>query len=205
MSSLTLQELIVNSGTNELLYDGNVDGERVICWTRLISDTFILAATNGFDIWKATFEKQDLSTQCELSEVENVEKFLDVMKYAFDSSSVSLVKVGKKIVLQCSGQKTALNFDLFEAKINDKKSELQYMFFHLTDEVRELKKSLTEAKDELEKGRQRDQNGSAERGFGFEPARKAVPGVNQRRKLQGSSLLNPNSKKAKKAKGISFE
>jgi hypothetical protein len=205
MSSLTLQDFIVNSGTNELFYDGNVDGERVICWTRLCSDTFILAATNGFDIWKATFEKQDLSTQCELSEVENLEKFLDVMKYAFDSSSVSLVKVGKKIILQCSGQKTAINFDLFEAKINDKKSELQYMFFHLTDEVRELKKSLTEAKDELEKGRQRDQNGSAERGFGFEPARKAVPGVNQRRKLQGSSLLNPNSKKAKKAKGISFE
>ena len=205
MSSLTLQELIVNSGTNELFYDGNVDGERVICWTRLISDTFILAATNGFDIWKATFEKQDLSTQCELSEVENLEKFLDVMKYAFDSSSVSLVKVGKKIILQCSGQKTALNFDLFEAKINDKKSELQYMFFHLTDEVRELKKSLTEAKDELEKGRQTDQDGSTEQGFGFEPARKAVHGVNQRRKLQGSSLLNPNSKKAKKAKGISFE
>ncbi len=205
--SLSLRELIVNSGTNELFYDGNLDEERAICWTRLSSDgtTFTLAVSNGFDIWRATFEKQDLIAQRELSELDNLKKFLDVIKYAFDSLSVSLVKVGNKIILQCCGQKTTLNFDLFEAKINDRKAELQYMLFHLTDRVKELKKSLTEANDALEIGRQKEKSGSEMQGFGFEPIRKSGPSVNLRRKQQGSSLLNPNSKKAKRAKGISFE
>ena len=205
MSSLPLQELILNSGTNELFYDGNLDGERLICWTRLSNNTFILVATNGCDIWRATFENQDLLTQFEQSEVENLEKFLDVIKYAFDSSSVSVVKVGNKIILQCCGQKTTLNFDLYEAKIYDKKAELQYMLFHLTDKVKELENSLTEANNALEKEQQKDKDGSEMRGFGFEPARKTLPSLNQRRKLQGSSLVNPNSKKSKRAKGISFE
>ena len=205
MSSLPLQELILNSGTNELFYDGNLDGERLICWTRLSNTAFILAATNGCDIWRGTFENQDLLAKCELSEVENLEKFLDIIKYAFESLAVSLVKVGNKIILQCCRQKTALNFDLFEAKIHDKKAELQYMLFHLTDKVKELKNSLTEANNALEKEQQKDKDGLEMQGFGFEPARKTLPSINQRRKLQGSSLVNPNSKKSKRAKGISFE
>ncbi|CAB4023310.1 PAXX isoform X2 [Paramuricea clavata] len=205
--SLSLRELIVKSDTNELFYDGNLDGERGICWTRISSDgaTFILAATNGFDIWRATFEKQDLIAQCELSELEDLEKFLYIIKYAFECLSVSLVKVGNKIILQCSGQKNTLNFDLFEAKINDKKTELRYMVFHLTDKVKELRKSLTDANDAIEMGRQKEKHGSETQGFGFEPVRKGGPSVNLRRKQQGSSLVNPNSKKAKRAKGISFE
>ena len=205
MSSLPLQELILNSGTNELFYDGNLDGERLICWTRLSNTALILAATNGCDIWRGTFENQDLLAKCELSEVENLEKFLDIIKYAFESLAVSLVKVGNKIILQCCPQKTALNFDLFEAKIHDKKAELQYMLFHLTDKVKELKNSLTEANNALEKEQQKDKDGLEMQGFGFEPARKTLPSINQRRKLQGSSLVNPNSKKSKRAKGISFE
>ena len=205
MFSLPLQELILSSGTNELFYDGNLDGERLICWTRLSNARFILAATNGCDIWRATFDNQDLLAQCEVNEVDNLEKFLDVIKYAFDSLSVSWVKVGNKIILQCCGQKTTLNFDLFEAKIHDKKADLQYMLFHLTDKVKELRNSLTEANNALEKEQQKDKNGSEVQGFGFEPAWKSLPSVSQRRKLQGSSLVNPNSKKSKRAKGISFE
>ena len=130
---------------------------------------------------------------------------MDVIKYAFDSLSVSIVKVGNKVILQCCGQKTTLNFDLFETKIHDRKAELQYMLFHLTDRVQELKNSLKEASNALEKKQQKDKDGSEMQGFGFEPARKTLPSLNQRRKLQGSSLVNPNSKKLKRAKGISFE
>ena len=205
--NISLQEIVVNSGTNELFYDGNLDGGRAIGWTRLINNgsTFVLAASNGFDIWRTTFEKGDLIAQCELSELDNLESFLDCIKYSFESSTVTLVQVGSKVILQCPGQKTTLNFDLFEAKINDKKTELRYMLFHLTDKVKELKASLKDVNEKLEIGRQKEKDLSDTQGFGFEPVRKGGPSVNRKQKLQGSSLVNPNSKRSKRPKGINFE
>ena len=83
--------------------------------------------------------------------------------------------------------------------------QLQYMLFHLIDKVKELKHSLKEANNALEKEQQKDNYGLEMQGSGFEPARKTLPSLNQRRKLQGSSLVNLNNKKSKRAKGISFE
>ena len=205
--NISLQEIVVNSGTNELFYDGNLDEGRALSWTRLTNkgSTFVLAASNGFDIWKATFEKIDLIAQCESSGLDSLAIFMDCLKYSFDSSTISLVRVGSKVILQCTGQKTAINFDLFEAKINDKKTELQYMLFHLTDKVKEMKASLTEANEKVEMARQKEKDISDIHGFGFEPVRKAGPSVNRKQKPQGTSLVNPNSKKSKRPKGISFE
>ena len=205
--NLLLREIIENSNTNRLFYAGNLDSERAICWTRLSNDgaTFTIAVSNGFDIWRTTFEKQDLLGQCELSEADDLETFLSIIKYAFDSLGVSLLKVGNKVILQCCGQKTTLNFDLFEAKINDKKSELRYIMFHLTDTVKELKNSLKETNEALEIQQQKGEDSTNVQGFGFEPVRKSGMTGNLRRKPQGSSLLNPSSKKSKRAKGINFE
>ncbi|XP_028393947.1 uncharacterized protein LOC114518200 [Dendronephthya gigantea] len=204
---LPLREIIANCGAKEFFHDGNLDGDRAVCWARLSNDgaSYIIAASNGFDIWRVSFEKYDLVTQYESSEVDNLEKFLDVIKYAFESSTLSLVKVGNKVILHCPGEKNSLNFDLYEAKINDKKSELHYIMFNLTDKVKELRKTLTEANEALEMGREKERNSSDNQEFGYEPARKSRQGMNLRRKPQGSSLVNPSSKKAKRAKGISFE
>lgn len=204
---IPLCDIITNCGAGEFFYDGNLDGDRAICWARLSNDgaAYILAVSNGFDVWRVSFEKHDLVTQYESSEVDDLEKFLDVIKYAFESSTLSLVKIGRKVILQCPGEKTSLNFDLYEAKINDKKSELRYIMFNLTDKVKELQKTLTETNEALEMAREKERDSSDAQGFGFEPVRKSRQGVNLRRKPQGSSLVNPSSKKAKRAKGISFE
>lgn len=206
-TELSLQELAVNSGTSELFYEGSLSEDRAICWSRLSKDgsTYILAASNGFDIWRATFDKQELIFQCEINELQDLPTYMEILKYAFENLTVSLVKVGSKVILQCDGLKSTLNFDLFEAKIIDKKAEMRYMLFHLTDKVKELQKLLTEANDVLELRRQNHKDGSDIQAFGFEPVRKSGMSANLRRKPQGSSLVNPNSKKTRKAKGISFK
>lgn len=206
---MPFREFIVKSGVNELFFDGECDSERAICWTRIASDggTWILAVSNGSEVWRAIFEKKDVDTQCEISGLENIDEFFDVVKNCFEEKTVSMVKVGSKVVLQCPGGKSIINFDLYESKINNRKAELRYILFHLTDKMGDLRKSLAEVNEVLEGERRQEKiqaSGLENQSFGFEPARKAGQGPNLRRK-HGHSLVNPNSKKAKKAKGISFE
>lgn len=208
--SMPFREFIVKSGVSELFFEGECDSDRAICWTRLSSDgeTWILAVSNGSEIWRAIFEKEDMDTQCTRSGLENIDEFLEVIKDCFEEKTVSMAKVGSKIIFECRGTKTTIKFDLYESKINDRKIELRYILFHLTDKMGDLRKSLAEVNEVLEGERRQEKNQAASglenRSFGFEPARKAGQGSNLRRK-QGHSLVNPNSKKAKKAKGISFE
>lgn len=209
MAELPFRELIVKSGVNELFVDAKCDDERVICWSRLAADggAWIINVSNGNDIWRTNLERQDLETLCEISGIATSDEYFEIIKNCFENETISMVKVGNKIVLQCPGRKATVNFDLYESKMNDRKAELHHILFHLTDKINSLKRSLVDVNEALEgerrKGKDRG-SGLENQSFGFEPTRKSGQGANVRRK-HGHSLVNPNSKKTKRAKGISFE
>lgn len=101
-----------------------------------------------------------------------------------------------------SGRKQ-LSFDLFEAKVVEKKIELQNLMFRLADKVTDFEQKLDTANTRLENLQAK---GAASSGLvGFGDGRKNAQQKGSPIKKTGMSVINPGSRKRKAPKGVQFK
>lgn len=91
--------------------------------------------------------------------------------------------------------KKSLTIDLAEAKVSEKRLQLQSLLFDLSDKCDNLEKELQRVKDEAKAAKIRPS-------VGVTPAGKRDK---QKQPKAGMSVLNPGARKRKAAKGVNFD
>ena len=112
--------------------------------------------------------------------------------------------IGTKVALTVGKGSSALNFDLYEAKAADKKTEMQKILFRLAENATSMESELSKAKHTIDalKAQKGATNTAAFMDLG--PKKGANPAKNKPQKV-GMSVLNPTSKKRKAAHGVVFD
>ncbi|XP_070551979.1 uncharacterized protein [Ptychodera flava] len=185
----------VNSGIGKLL-----------CFTSCArhDDTWTLHVTDGIDVWRLELDHSELDSHRELSNITNFDAFFGKIKSAFESGDLTAATHGHKTTLTCGKGSTTVTFDLYEATASKRKSDLQGVILHLADLATRLSKDLKDAKDSLETAnKQKASSTSTVSGFYDSTAGHKTGQKVQKKK--GRSLLNPDSKRVKVAKGVNFE
>ena len=121
----------------------------------------------------------------------------------FTSGDLSVDVIGTKVSLTVGKGTSTLNFDLYEAKAVDKRTEMQKILFRLADSATSLETDLSKAKHTIDT--LRAQKGPATAAFmDLGPKKGGNPAKNKPKKT-GMSVLNPTSKKRKAAHGVVFD
>ena len=121
----------------------------------------------------------------------------------FTGGAISVDVIGTKVALTVGKGTSTLNFDLFEAKAADKKTEMQKILFRLAESATSLESDLNKAKHTIDT--LKAQKGPATAAFtDLGPKKGANPAKNKPKKT-GMSVLNPTSKKRKAAHGVVFD
>lgn len=100
------------------------------------------------------------------------------------------------------GNKT-VNFDLYEAKAIEKKTELSSLLFCLAESSSELEAKLEKSEKTIG-GLRQQKDGGAGGGLNFDLDKKKKGGKAAPRQA-GMSAINPSSKKRKAAAGVQFD
>ena len=109
---------------------------------------------------------------------------------------------GVKATLNVGKGSNTLTFDLYKSSACEKKTELQYILFHLANTATNLKASLDKA--ELQVSSLQQQKASSASGMLDLQGQKKT-GINIQLKQAGMSIINPSSKKRKVARGVNFD
>ena len=122
----------------------------------------------------------------------------------FSSGDVSVAVIGNKVALTVGKGSSVLNFDLYEAKAADKRTEMQKVLFRLAESATSMESDLSKAKQTIDalKAQKGAANTAAFMDLG--PKKGANPAKNKPKKT-GMSVLNPTSKKRKAAHGVVFD
>ena len=112
--------------------------------------------------------------------------------------------IGNKVALTVGKGSSILNFDLYEAKAADKRTEMQKVLFRLAESATSMESDLNKAKQTIDalKAQKGAANTAAFMDLG--PKKGANPAKNKPKKT-GMSVLNPTSKKRKAAHGVVFD
>lgn len=111
--------------------------------------------------------------------------------------------VGTRATLTVGKGSAKINFDLYEAKAAEKKSELQTILFRLATTATTLECDLERANKTIDTLKaQKNQNAGGLMDLG--PKKGANP-TKVKPKKTGMSVVNPTSKKRKAATGVVFE
>ncbi|KAK6181511.1 hypothetical protein SNE40_009348 [Patella caerulea] len=170
------------------------------------SKSWTLCVTNGIDVWRLVMAEEDFNTHRELANISTEEAFCLKIRHGFVSGDLSIVLMGTRLKLSIGKGDTGINFDLFEAKAVDKKTDLKTVLFQLAETSIKMETKLKIANQTIDKlqseSSKKGPSGFLDSGTGSKRganASKAKP------KKVGMSVVNPNSKKRKVATGVVFE
>lgn len=104
--------------------------------------------------------------------------------------------------MQVGQGQTALNFELYEAKAVDKKSEFSSILFRLAERSMQLGAELEQASNCLDTLKQQKQSAVMVEDVGKGKASSNQARISAKNKM---SVINPGSKKRKVAQGIQFD
>ena len=131
-------------------------------------------------------------------------QYFSYCRNGFSSGDVSVAVIGNKVALTVGKGSSVLNFDLYEAKAADKRTEVQKVLFRLAESATSMESDLNKAKQTIDalKAQKGAANTAAFMDLG--PKKGANPAKNKPKKT-GMSVLNPTSKKRKAAHGVVFD
>ncbi|KAJ8308850.1 hypothetical protein KUTeg_013724 [Tegillarca granosa] len=175
-----LKQLITNAKLDNIQRIVLNGKQKYLCFTHLTS-CWVLCATDGMDVWRL-----------ELDEHEIEKAFLD--------GDLSVAMVGTKAIITIGKGAASFNFDLYEAKVVEQKTDLQSVLFRLAETNDNLETELTKANKTIE-------NLKAQKGGGgpaFMDLGPKKDGHQARVKPNktGMSVINPTSRKRKAATGV---
>ncbi|RUS85271.1 hypothetical protein EGW08_006972 [Elysia chlorotica] len=180
--------------------------QKFLCFTKTVdSKQWVVAVTDGIDVWSQEFDEEGLEAQRDLSGVASVESFLSRFKNAFSSSDLAISRIGTKITLAIGKGSSAIELDLFEAKAAEKKSELQFLLFNLAENNGQLEKQLSMANQQIEVLKAQKGSGSGLSALADLSPKKGQGQAKPKTTKVGMSVINPSSRKRKAATGVVFE
>lgn len=177
---------------------------KYLVFTTVSNDNWNLHTSNGIDVWRLELDQVSLESHRELADIAGYEAYFSKVRQAFKSGSLSLTNQGHKISLEIGSGSSSLNYELFEASANQRKSDIKAVLFRLADTTKELQERVQVVEEELKSVKKQKTEGATSVPD-FDVTRKR-PGVTTKiAKPQGRSIINPTSKKRKAARGVEFD
>merc|ERR1712062_455513 len=99
-------------------------------------------------------DQSDMETQKDVNNISTIDAFLNKFRTGFNSSDLSVARVGTKLTMNVGNGSTGIAFDLYEAKAAEKKTEFQTILFRLATKCSVLKSELSTANKQLEEALQ---------------------------------------------------
>lgn len=125
------------------------------------------------------------------------------LRSSFAAGELSVAIIGTKMTLTVGKSGSSINFNLFEAKAAEKRTELQTVIFRLAEQTLQLEEKLSVVQESLEKARAQKAGTS-----GMNILMNVSPKKGQakaRPKKTGMSVVNPTSRKRKAATGVIYD
>lgn len=197
-----LKQLITNAKLDNIQRIVLNGKQKYLCFTHLTS-CWVLCATDGMDVWRLELDEHEIESHRELAEVNTLDAFLAKIRKAFLDGDLSVAMVGTKAIITIGKGAASFNFDLYEAKVVEQKTDLQSVLFRLAETNDNLETELTKANKTIE-------NLKAQKGGGgpaFMDLGPKKDGHQARVKPNktGMSVINPTSRKRKAATGVVFD
>ncbi|XP_077985308.1 protein PAXX-like [Glandiceps talaboti] len=200
------KQLAIEAEVDTLHATVNSGSGKLLCFTSCArhGDTWTLHVTDGIDVWRLELDKTELDSHRELSNINNMTAFLNKIKSAFESGDLNISLQGHTTTLTAGKGATALTFDLYEASASKRKTDLQNVLMRLADLATMLNTELKKTKDDLDTANKHKGSGSSSVAAFYDPSATQKTGQKIPKK-KGRSLLNPDSKRVKVAKGVNFD
>jgi hypothetical protein len=112
--------------------------------------------------------------------------------------------IGVKMTVTIGSGSSALTFELYESNALDKKTELQSVLFRLAEKSTDLENKLEKATNDLNILKKSKGDGPSGIGDLVDFSKGGKNTGKMPTKQPGMSVVNPNSKKRKVAKGVDF-
>ncbi|KAL8602465.1 hypothetical protein ACOMHN_063332 [Nucella lapillus] len=181
--------------------------QKFLCFTRLSEEenTWFVLASDGADVWRVEFDEDGLDAQRDLVNVSTTDAFLTRFKNGFTAGELSVARVGTKLTLTIGKGSFAMDFDLFETKAADRKTELKTVLFHLAQQTQIMENKLSVATQSLEKLRAQKTGASGMSALMDLGSKKLGSPAKTKPRKTGMSVVNPASRKRKAATGVVFD
>lgn len=180
--------------------------QKYMCFTKTVdSKLWLLAATDGIDVWSQEFDEDGLDAQRDLCGVTSVDSFLHKFRNGFSSGDITIGRIGTKISLKVGKGSSAIEIDLFEAKAAEKKVELQSLLFSIAENCKQLEVQLVAANQQIDALKaQRGSAGGLSSLADLSP-KKGHGQAKPKTAKVGMSVINPSNRKRKAATGVVFD
>ncbi|GFR96774.1 protein PAXX [Elysia marginata] len=180
--------------------------QKYLCFTKTVdSKLWVLAATDGIDVWSQEFDEEGLDAQRDLCSVTSIDSFLLRFRNGFSSGDIAIGRIGTKITLTVGKGSSAIDIDLFEAKAAEKKVELQSLLFNVAENCRQLEVQLTAANQQIESLKAQKGSASGLSSLADLSPKKGQGQTKPKTAKVGMSVINPSSRKRKAATGVVFD
>ncbi|XP_011684244.1 protein PAXX [Strongylocentrotus purpuratus] len=204
------------SSAKTVATEGGVDGQhsivknesaKYLCFTSCDKDTWIIHVTDGTDVWRLAMDYLQLESHRDLAEVTTYEAYFLRFRNAFRVGDLTVTLQNHKVLLTVgSGSNGAISYDLYEARANEKKADLQRALFYFAENCSELEKRLAAKEEELASVKKQRSNATDQGNMLKDFEMKKHTGSQAKMvKQPGLSIVNPSSKKRKAAKGVDFD
>ncbi|XP_076441824.1 protein PAXX-like [Babylonia areolata] len=181
--------------------------QKFLCFTRLSEEdsTWFVLASDGADVWRSEFDEDGLDAQRDLVNISTSDAFLTRFKNGFTSGELAVARVGTKLTLTIGKGSSAMDFDLFETKAAERKTELQNVLFRMAEQTLMLETKLSVANQSLEKLRAQKTSTSGMNALMDLGTKKLGSPAKAKPRKTGMSVVNPSSRKRKAATGVVFD
>ncbi|XP_041475000.1 protein PAXX-like [Lytechinus variegatus] len=182
------------------------ESTKYLCFTSCDKDSWILHVTTGIDVWRLAMDSSQLESHRDLADVTTNEAYFLRFSNAFRAGDITVTLQNHKVLLTVGSGPNALSYDLFEARADESKADLQRALFYFAEYSSNLKKKLTAKEEELALLK-KQRTSTTDQGNILPDFEMKKQSGNQPKivKQQGLSIVNPSSKKRKAAKGVEFD
>ncbi|XP_034027194.1 protein PAXX [Thalassophryne amazonica] len=170
---------------------------KFLCYTRRKIGTFNVCLTDGADVWRTEYTEDTLQHFRQKFALNSAEDYLLKLRSACGSGTVSVVVNDTSTELQMGSAPGDLSLTLPRLEVQQAAEELKDLLFRMADSL-----------DQSDSGsasisRKKNQHWQVK---DFEPRQqKSGQSVTVKKRLPGTSLINPGTKKKCQATGVAFE
>lgn len=174
--------------------------KRFICFTRRRDEVCNVCLTDAADVWSSEFTADTLDQFRQKFALQSTDDFLQIFKSSSIRGALSVVVDGFRADLSLGPGPADLSLTLNRLESPEAKEELKDLLFRMVDSSTQTSSECVSSSISPLKTLQRTNEG-------LEPRQQhgAPPPVTLRKRLPGSSLINPGAKKKVRATGVAFD